>query len=220
MSTLLVVKFLHLLGLVYWLGGDLGTYYASRFVGKSELSPDARATAFKIMMGCDQAPRLAMPLMFGTGLHLAAAMGLVPGGAATMLIGWLLTGGWLGMVLALWLGEHAAWSQPLAKIDFAFRLLLLAAILGGSTALLAGAVPTAPYWLSWKLLVFGGMVGMGLMIRRKLKPFVPAWIALQSGRGTPEADATIAGSIRSCKPYVHAIWLGLLVNAALGVHLI
>ena len=26
---LLLIKFFHLLGFVYWLGGDLGTYYAS-----------------------------------------------------------------------------------------------------------------------------------------------------------------------------------------------
>ena len=88
MNDFLLIKLFHLLCLVYWLGGDLGTFYASRFVTRSDLSPEARRVAFTIMMGCDQGPRLAMPLTAGSGIHLAAAMNLVPG--TWMIAGWVV----------------------------------------------------------------------------------------------------------------------------------
>ncbi len=34
--------FLHILLFVYWLGGDLGVYYSSRYILKPELSPETR----------------------------------------------------------------------------------------------------------------------------------------------------------------------------------
>ena len=69
MYTLLL--YIHVLGLVYWLGGDLGTYLSSRYVLRSELGVEARQTAFNILMACDMGPRLAMPIMLGTGCHLS-----------------------------------------------------------------------------------------------------------------------------------------------------
>ena len=70
MYTLLL--YVHVLALVYWLGGDLGTFLSSRHVLRSDLGVESRQTAFKILMECDMGPRLAMPIILGSGCHLAA----------------------------------------------------------------------------------------------------------------------------------------------------
>ena len=49
MYTLLV--FIHVLALVYWLGGDLGTYISSQYVLREDLSVESRQTAFNIFAG-------------------------------------------------------------------------------------------------------------------------------------------------------------------------
>ena len=82
--------YVHVLALVYWLGGDLGTFLSSRHVLRSELGVESRQTAFNILMECDMGPRLAMPLILGSGFHLSSLRwpGLLPDGTA--LIGWLV----------------------------------------------------------------------------------------------------------------------------------
>ena len=47
MYTLLL--YVHVLALVYWLGGDLGTFLSSRHVLRSDLGVESRQTAFKIL---------------------------------------------------------------------------------------------------------------------------------------------------------------------------
>ena len=88
---------MHLLLLVYWLGADLGTFYASRFVANPALSPAARATAARIMLGIDIAPRLCMPLVLGSGVHLAALVGVLA--PAMVVPAWGLALAWLAIKL-------------------------------------------------------------------------------------------------------------------------
>ena len=72
MSTYLLIKYAHLLAFVYWLGGDLGTFLASRQVVNSSNSPEARSVALKIMLACDMGPKLAMPIILPLGMQLIA----------------------------------------------------------------------------------------------------------------------------------------------------
>ena len=66
------ILYLHVLSLVYWLGGDLGTFLSSRYIVRDELGVEARKTAFSILQECDLGPKLAMPLTLGSGFHLTA----------------------------------------------------------------------------------------------------------------------------------------------------
>lgn len=220
MSTILLLKFFHLIAFVYWLGGDLGTYYASRFVARADLDVGARATALDIMMGCDQAPRVCMPLIFALGFHLAVRMSFVDASSAIVALVWLICLGWIAMVLAIHFGHGKSWLTGLQAFDTYFRYVMIA-VIGGSAiyALVSGNIYNGN-WLAVKSLVFAALMACGLMIRRSLVDFVPAWIELQSKGPSEKVNTIIRNSIRGCVPYVHVIWLGLLINAALGLHLI
>ncbi|WP_372865702.1 hypothetical protein, partial [Spongiibacter sp.] len=76
----LLVKYLHIIGFVYWLGGDLGTFLSSRYLVNRNIGNEARLVATKIMLACDQGPKLAMPMMFALGVHLGSLSGLLPVG--------------------------------------------------------------------------------------------------------------------------------------------
>jgi len=64
----------HVILFAYWLGGDLGVFYASRFVSNPDLGREARKTAAAIMLAVDMSPRICMVLILPTGLHLAAIL--------------------------------------------------------------------------------------------------------------------------------------------------
>ncbi|GAB3096313.1 hypothetical protein G8770_17215 [Aestuariicella hydrocarbonica] len=220
MNEYLLIKLLHIVCFVYWLGGDLGTFYASRFVVRSDLSNESRSTALTIMMGCDQGPRFAMPLILPLGLHLAHITGLFAVPDAWLAVTWLLAAIWVTTVMVLHFAHGKSFIPALTQFDFYFRAVMIAGLLGlSSYALMTGNILKAD-WLATKLLIFALLVACGLMIRVGLKPFMTGWVKLMSGDTSDAVNQQIQQAIAKCRPYVYAIWGGLLICAALGTHLI
>ena len=216
--TYLLLKYAHLLAFVYWLGGDLGTFLASRQVVNPKLGPESRQVALKIMLACDMGPKLAMPLILPLGLHLAHLGGALPIPAAALGAAWLLAGYWFAVVLTLHIREGTPFAQRLARLDFYFRIIVALGLLGWAGALLAANQGAG--WAVSKVVIFALMVCCGLMIRVNLKPFVPAFAGMMTGGPSDEGNAVMARSIARCRPWVWCIWAGLFANAAIGIHLI
>ncbi len=220
MSSYLVVNFLHLVGFAYWIGGDLGVFHSSYWVANPKHSPEVRIAAAKILFWLDQVPRICMTMMLPSGLQLAWQAGLLGFGVPVMVLIWIACFAWLAMVLYLHLAQPSGAKALLTRFDFWFRLVLSIFLLAlGSAAVFNGAFDL-PYWVGAKLGIYGALVGLGLIVRIKLKSFGPAFASIAAGRGTAEEDATINQSLGGTRPYVVAIWLGVFASAALGTHLI
>jgi hypothetical protein len=216
-TEILLLKFLHLIAFVYWLGGDLGTFFASRFVVREDLGPETRAIAMKIMLGCDQGPKSCMPLIFPLGLQLGQAMGLVSLHTAVLPSVWVIALGWFGIVQYLYFSNDLAARARVARFDFGLRLLTIVLIVGYAGALLADG---GPAWFAWKMLVFAALVACGLLIRINLKPFVVAFGQLMNDGPSDAVNRALAKTLARVRPWVYLIWIGLLFNAAIGLHLI
>lgn len=216
MNDVALLQFGHILCLVYWLGADMGVFYSSYFLVDERLSTETRLSMAKLLFGLDQSPRICMPLILALGVHLAWRLGMwaVPG---TIVAGvWAVCIGWLAMVLILHFRGHAA--KGLAAFDFGFRIVVIVTLV--AYAAYAMLNQQLANWLAVKLLIFAALVGCGLLIRRGLRPFGPAFAALAQNRATDADNAAIRGSLASTRPFVVCIWIGLLINTALGVHLI
>jgi hypothetical protein len=214
----LLLKFLHIIAFVYWLGGDLGTFLASRQVVNPDNSPQSRHVALKIMLACDMGPKLAMPLILPLGLHLAYLGGSLPLAGWQMGLAWAVALYWFTVVMVLYLNEGKPFTAKLSQLDLYFRIVMAALLLAwGGYQLMEGP---AVAWAAWKLIVFAAMVCCGIAIRINLKPFVPAFGAMMSEGASRETDHTMALSISRCRPWVWCIWGGLFLNAALGTRLI
>jgi len=209
------LKMLHLLCFVYWLGGDLGTFYSAGLVVRRDLSPEARVTAARIMAATDLAPRVVMPLTVASGLHLAVASGFLSLPLAAVVAAWGLCAAWLAMVLVL---HHHPGKAMLVRVDFVWRVvlvagLLLVALMGYTQAW----VQPAP-WLALKLAAFAGTVFCGLMIRVRVRPFGPAFAQLMQGVASEAVNNDIARSLGAARPWVVGIWALLLLAAFIGLH--
>ena len=220
MSDYMIIKFLHLVGFAYWLGGDLGVFHSSYWVANPKHSPEVRVAAAKILFWLDQIPRICMTMMLPLGLHLAWRVGLLGFSPGVMALIWLGAFGWLSMVIYLHVAAASPAKSLLTNFDFWFRLALALSLLGGGAAGFFGAAFDLPYWIALKLMIFGALVGLGLTVRIKLKPFGPAFANIAEGKGTLDDDEAIRASLGGTRPLVVAIWLGLLLSAALGLHLI
>jgi uncharacterized membrane protein len=220
MTTYLALKLAHLIAMVYWLGGDLGTYYSSRFVVDPRLSPAQRHTALKIMLGCDQGPKLCMPLIFAIGFSMATQMRFIEAPAAVTVAVWMVALLWFANVNYLYFTSNQQAKARIAQIDLWFRVVVvLGLIVAGGAALLGHGFIRAD-WLAVKFLVFALLVACGIYIRIQLKPFVAAFGQLMTQGSSAEVEATLSRSIGRCRPAVYLIWAGIVLSAALGLHLI
>ncbi len=220
MNEYLLFKFLHIVGFAYWLGGDLGVFHSSYWVANPRHSPEVRVAAAKILFWLDQVPRICMTMMLPLGLHLAWLGGLLPFNAAIMTAVWLACFAWLGMVVYLHIASATPAKAFVTRFDFGFRLVLALTLLGSGAAALFAGIAGLPYWLAIKLMIYGALIGLGLVVRIKLKPFGAAFANIAQGKGTPADDAAINATLGGTRPFVVAIWLGLFASAALGLHLI
>jgi hypothetical protein len=106
------------------------------------------------------------------------------------------------------------------KIDYGFRVLAIIALVGTGAAAFVTDMPSIPYWVAAKLIIFGGLITCGLIVRIKIKDFGPAFANLAKGHPSERDNAAIVRSLGGTRPFVVTIWIGLLASAALGLHLI
>jgi hypothetical protein len=217
---------LHLVLFVFWLGGDLGVFYSSRFVLRPDLTPAARATALSVMSGLDLGPKICLVLFLPSGVtlmalepHGAELFGVPVFGRWQVVLVWLLALGWLAATIA----DHRTHGRfPwVRRADWAVRIGLIAALAALSAyTLLADrpfGVTTDPRWLGGKVALYTAAIACGLGIRLTLRPFGPAFGALIGGGSTPEVERALKRSVDGCLPYVFGIWAAVLSAGALGI---
>lgn len=211
-----LVKYLHILLFVYWLGGDAGVFYSSKFVTNTSLSRDARLTAFKIFINLDMLPRYCLALMLTVGGILAEFVGYQHPLWQTIAIV-ALGPVWVWVVHTIHAREGTEFSKKLAVLDKQFRVFMIFAIIA-SVAYHWTTGPLQPYpWIAAKLLIFAGLIFCGFMIRVKIPPFIEGFKVLASSGATPESDQKMTDGMAACRPYVLLIWAGVAISALLGV---
>jgi hypothetical protein len=220
MTDIALLKFAHVLGLVYWLGADLGVFYSSYVLCDERQPTSVRLSAARILFALDQAPRISMTLMLPLGVHLAVRLGYITAPDWVVPGTWAVALGWLAMVLLLHFRGHGGRLGWLTTMDFAFRTGVVVILLGLAGGALLDRVPGISDWAAIKLAIFAGLVLCGLLVRIKLRPFGPAFAVLAADRAGEAENEAIRRSIGGTRPFVVTIWIGLLLNTALGVHLL
>lgn len=218
--------FLHIVLMVFWLGGDLGVFYSSRYVIDPDLTPAARLTALKIMSGLDLGPKICLILFLPSGLTLISLD--AHGGSLFgihLLPWWLLVPAWIGALVwvrLMYLDHHEPGRHPLVRrIDWTIRIAVIAGMAATGVYTLAAATPfgvdTNPRWLGAKVLFYSLAIAAGLGIRRTLRPFGPAFGAVMAGNADDATEAVLKRSVNGCLPYVWLIWISVLIAGLLGV---
>ncbi|TDJ47365.1 MAG: hypothetical protein E2O52_03265 [Gammaproteobacteria bacterium] len=221
MSLYEVLIIFHLLLFVYWLGGDMGVFYASGMSVDPKLSNAARVTAAKIMMNLDFVPRICMTLMLTVGGLLSSYNGVEHPQWQT--VAFILLGpGWLSMVAFLHFAHGTDLSKLVTKIDYWFRWAIVVYLLWSVSYsfMFTDKLADAP-WVGGKLLVFAVMVFCGLMIRVYIPGYIQGIVTLRQEADKPsmsdEMNSIMSTSLAKCRPYVLVIWAGLFIECWLGV---
>jgi hypothetical protein len=206
---------LHILILVYWLGGDLGAFYSSFYLVDPARGVAERALALKILNAVDMAPGTALILALPTGLTLASATSWLLLPPVALVAIWIFHLLWLALAWAVHL-RHGAGGALVRRADTTIRwaMLALLAALGG---LGAARLLALPLFIALKMLVLAACIAAGLLVRHQLVPMIPAIRMMLTSGPTPATDAVIAGVIARTRIVVLGIWGLILVAAFLGI---
>lgn len=212
-----ITVIIHVLLFVYWLGGDLGVFYSSKFVIRSDISPEARAVAAKIMLDLDLIPRICMSLMLTVGGILTEFIG-VPHPTYQM-VGIVLLGPvWLFCVLYLHFRHGSGAHALISKIDMFIRWAVVIGI-PISIWLHWESNKMAEYpWIAGKLIIFAILVLCGILVRRKIGPFFSTLMKCKAGElPTDEENEAQRKSLSTVRIFVFIIWAGVFLEGFIGI---
>ncbi|MDZ5645876.1 hypothetical protein [Nitrospirillum sp. BR 11828] len=203
------MAFFHVVLFAYWLGTDLGVLITSTAANGADLTGNAREHLRKANGRIDMGPRTAMVLMVPVGLTLASNWGL-PLGPAALTAVWAGGFTWLWLVWMIYLRQGTPFGKRVWRIDLGIRMLATLAFVGTGLVSLASGGPVAAGWLATKILLFGILLLLGVVIRLLLlwKPPAPP------KAGEPFVPTPFWNPLRLT---VFAIWGLVLVMAFLGI---
>ena len=207
---------LHLLIGGYWLGGDLGVFYIAGKIADPAQPLPVRLFSARSMLLLDMIPRSCLILAFGTGATLATRLGLLPLDGWLWAV-WLFTAGWMALAWTVFVKEHSALGHALARVDFHLRVVVLAAcVAAGIDALNPGGLLAYNGWLGAKLVLFAGIIAMGLLVRVQLRPFGPLFGKVAGGTASDAEQRALKQLVDRVKLPVLCIWAIILAIMVLG----
>jgi hypothetical protein len=216
---LAILRWLHIIAMVYWLGGEWGVFQTSYKVVNPALSLDERRrhmdTAFRI----DILARMGIITLLPLGLHMGHLWGVHPLG------GWWLVGMWILWVLwvAITLGAFSLRGTPrgdlLSNIEDWTRYLIIPALIVAGISSLFGFGPfeagAGQKWYAAKILAYGLMLCLGFVLRIIMHEWRKLFPILAAGPNA-QAEAKLKSSIRLGRTIAYFYWIGIMTTAFFG----
>jgi hypothetical protein len=224
-----LLKALHILLVVTWLGMDIGVFSSTFWIRNRALSPETRLQIGRLAGLLDMGPRSSLILMLAVGLVLTLmgrwGLGML-GDTAPLVVGGVLVVclGWLWAVWQQYFAVHdLAAGHALGRRAFfvrGFRRLDVFARIAVGVALIAIATQQGvsnAAWLNWKIALFGLVVLAGVGIRIVADQFPIALGEIARLGSTPEREARLETALARAYPFVLGIWSAIVVMVVLAV---
>lgn len=217
MSAHTVLVIVHVVLFAYWLGGDWGVYVNAKYVADAKLPLEERRRFLQASFRIDLMPRIAFPLLLVVGMQLAGFYGAWPIAGPFMTAVWIAALAWLAVNVAGYLRQGTAVGERLRTIDQYVRLLLAPLLLGvGTWSVITGA-PIAATFIALKLVVFGCMIVVGLVLRAIMRNWAIGFRRLATEGPSAAIDELFQRSLGRARYVAYGMWSLSGLMAVLGV---
>lgn len=214
--TYTLLLFAHILLFAYWLGADLGVYYASAQAVREDLPLDERLRFLKLALLLDMGPRTALVLIFAVGAHLSLTLGVYTGPPAWVAATWVLSLAWLALVWWLHSHETHALRPTFVRLDVGIRYGAVAVLLGLAAYSLSQDQPFAADWVALKIALYAACIAMGLLLRGAIARWQQGFALLAEGQ-TEAGNRLVASVWKRAALQGRLLWVLIALVAFLGV---
>ena len=219
-SELAVLRWLHIIAMVYWLGGEWGVFQTSRNVINRALSMDERRRHMETAYRIDILARTGIILLLPLGLHMGYLWGVQPYGGMALTAMWIVFLGWLGLTWAAFFTRETDRGIQLTKLDEQFRFILIPALMIISISSLLGYGPfnagDMQKWYAAKIFIYSLLLIIGLKLRFIMREWTMLFRRLDAEGNIPEIEDTLARSLRIGRGLAYIYWIGIGTVAFLG----
>ncbi len=216
-----VVRWVHILAMVYWLGGEWGVFQTSYHVTNGALSLDERRRHMETAYRIDILARTGIVLLFPLGLHMGKLYGFVPlldqpGALAAM---WLVFAAWLALTWSAFFTRETDRGIRLTFLEEQLRYGLIAAIFAIAALAFAGRGPievyTGTYWYPAKIGLYGVTLCIGLLLRVVMRRWTTRFRELAKGPN-PAEQAALEREIGMARYAAYIYWITISGICFLG----
>ena len=218
-QSLAVLRWLHIVCMVYWLGGEWGVFNSSTYVVDRKLSMEERRRHMQTAYRIDILARSGIILLLQLGLHMGYIWGAQPLGGDWLTGMWVLSLAWWGLCLAAFFYRNSDTGITLSKIDEGIRFFVIPALMLSAIGTLLGYGPfgtaEGQLWYASKVLLYSFALVIGLYLRFVMREWQEKFRVLAQGPN-PKVEATLERSLRRSKPIAYLYWIIILSVAFLG----
>ncbi len=214
-----ILRWLHIIAMVYWLGGEWGVFQTSYKVVNPALTLEERARHMDTAYRIDVMARTGIISLLPLGLHMGHLWSVQPYGGAWLAGMWIAWALWM----ALTWGAFARRGKPLGKrlsdIEDWTRYILIPALILASLSSLMGHGPfqaeDGQIWFAAKLLTYGLLLVLGVGLRLIMHEWRAMFPILAAGPD-PVVEAKLKHSIRLGRSIAYVYWTGIAATAFFG----
>ncbi|MEM1411819.1 MAG: hypothetical protein AAGH19_05615 [Pseudomonadota bacterium] len=219
-TTLAVLKWTHILAMVYWLGGEWGVFQTSYNVVNHRLPMDERKRHMETAYRIDILARTGIVLLFPIGFHMGWYYGIQPFGGIWIVVNWVFFLTWLSITWAAFLYRETDRGIALTVFDERIRYVFIPLITVCAITSLLGYGPfealPGQKWFSIKVLIFAGLLVIGLKLRFIMREWTELFRVLLADPDNAEAEAVLDKSIRTGRRLAYLYWIGIATVAFFG----
>ncbi len=218
-EPVLVLRWLHIIAMVYWLGGEWGVFQTSYNVTNPALSLDERRRHMETAYRIDILARTGIILLLPLGLHMGHIYGLQPYGGGWLTGMWLAVAAWMALCWAAFFTRETDAGIRLTKIDEWVRFILIPLIFVVGIASLMGHGPLEAgegnRWYASKLTLYGFALCIGLGLRFVMRGWTVRFRRLAAGPN-PAEEAALTREIGWARIMAYVYWITISGICFLG----
>lgn len=219
-TTLAVLKWSHILAMVYWLGGEWGVFQTSYNVVNHRLPMEERKRHMETAYRIDILARTGIVLLFPLGMNMGWYYGIQPWGGEFLVGMWIFFGIWLSITWAAFIFRETDRGIALTVFDERIRYIFIPLIFIAAVSSLLGYGPfealPGQRWFSWKILIFSLLLVIGLKLRFIMREWTELFRVLAVDPENREAEEILDKSIRFGRNIAYVYWIGIGTVAFLG----
>jgi hypothetical protein len=219
MNELAILRWLHIVAMVYWLGGEWGVFQTSYKVVNPALSLEERSRHMDTAYRIDILARTGIISLLPLGLHMGYLWGMQPLGGTWLLAMWIAWALWMAVTWGAFSFRGTRLGNQLSLIEDWTRYLLIPTLIGVSLLSLSGSGPfpneAGQLWYSAKILTFGLLLVIGVILRLIMHEWRKMFPVLAAGPN-PAVEARLKRSIMLGRSLAYLYWIGILTTAFFG----